>query len=192
MTTEDIKAIIDKHQLWLNGKKGGERASLRGADLGGADLIGANLSGASLRGADLGGADLIGANLNDAILNGADLRGAKLRGANLRGAKLRGANLSGAVLSGAKLRGANLSEADLSGAVLRGAKIPQVITAGPMGSRDDITIFNVLDSTVRCGCFYGSLEDFAAKNEETHANNPRYLGEYRAAAEFFRRVKEAR
>ena len=37
----NIKGILEKHQKWLNGEAGGERANLRGADLRGADLRGA-------------------------------------------------------------------------------------------------------------------------------------------------------
>ena len=83
MTQEQIKEVIALHQDWLNGKIGGVRADLSGANLSGADLGEANLSGAFLR--------------------GADLRRAFLRGANLKKADLREANLSGADLSGVRL-----------------------------------------------------------------------------------------
>ena len=63
VTREELQAIVVKHQLWLNGAKGG-----RGADLSGADL----------RGADLSGADLSGADLSGAVLRGADLRGVEI------------------------------------------------------------------------------------------------------------------
>ena len=75
--SDELHEIIRKHNLWLQGEDGGERAILRWADLRGADLRGA-------------------------ILSEADLSGADLRGADLRGADLRGANLRGAILSGAK------------------------------------------------------------------------------------------
>ena len=86
-----IKGILEKHQKWLNGEAGGERANLSEAD-----LSGANLSWANLRNADLSEADLRGANLSGADLSGANLSGADLSGANLSGADLRGTNLSGA------------------------------------------------------------------------------------------------
>lgn len=38
-----IKGILAKHQKWLNGEAGGERAELSGAELSGADLSGADL-----------------------------------------------------------------------------------------------------------------------------------------------------
>ena len=85
--SDELHEIIRKHNLWLQGEDGGERANLSGAD-----LSGANLSRAILREADL----------SRAILRWADLRGADLRGAILRVADLRGANLRGAILSGAK------------------------------------------------------------------------------------------
>ena len=73
MTQEELNIVLEKHKKWLDEKEGGERANLRGADLGDANL----------RSADLRLADL----------SGADLRLADLRSANLRGANLRGANL---------------------------------------------------------------------------------------------------
>ena len=46
-----MREILEKHDKWLNGEEGGERA----------DLCGANLCEANLRGANLYGADLCGA-----------------------------------------------------------------------------------------------------------------------------------
>jgi len=129
----DLKKILKKHDLWLAGDLGGERADLWGANLWGANLWGANLRranlrranlwGANLRRANLRGADLWGANLQGADLWGADLQGADLWGADLRGADLQGADLQGADLWGADLRGADLRGADLRGADLRGADL---------------------------------------------------------------------
>ena len=73
-----IKGILEKHQKWLNGEAGGERADLSEADLSEADLSEADLSRANLSRANLSWADLRGANLS-----GADLRGADLSWANL-------------------------------------------------------------------------------------------------------------
>ena len=103
MNSNELKEVLDKHTLFLEGKDGGERADLRYADLSGADLRDANLSGADLRDADLRdanlrGADLRSANLSDADLSDADLRYANLISANLSGADLRGANLFGSNL----------------------------------------------------------------------------------------------
>ena len=69
MTKKDeLKVILEKHKLWLNGnKEGGVRANLSGADLRFAYLKNANWSGANLKNANWSGA-----NLEDAYLGGAD------------------------------------------------------------------------------------------------------------------------
>ena len=56
--SDELHEIIRKHNLWLQGEDGGERAILRGANLSGADLRVADLSRADLSGAILRGADL--------------------------------------------------------------------------------------------------------------------------------------
>ena len=109
MKNEELKAILESHNKWINDDDDGERANLSGANLMGANLSDANLSDANLRGADLSDANLWGANLSGANLMNANLSDANLWGANLRGANLRDANLSGADLWGADLSGANLS-----------------------------------------------------------------------------------
>ena len=138
ITQEELNEILRKHELWLKGKGGGERANLSGADLIGADLSeallcranlreatlrGANLSKANLCEADLGGAHLYIANLNEADLSGANLRGAKVCSAYLYRSNLTNANLCEANLGGAHLYIANLSNADLDGANLRSANL---------------------------------------------------------------------
>ena len=109
MKKELLAEILEKHQLWLSGKEGGECANLRRADL---------------RWFDLSGLDLRGTDLRHAYLNHANLSGANLGGANLCDANLGGANLSGAYLGWADLTNANLSGADLSGAVLDFSCLP--------------------------------------------------------------------
>lgn len=76
MDNRTLKEILSKHYDWLNGKEGGVRADLRGADLRSAYLRGANLRSADLRNTYFSGADLRGADLRGAYLNGADLFGA--------------------------------------------------------------------------------------------------------------------
>lgn len=78
MEQKELKEILRKHKMWLQGEKGGERANLRWADLRWADLQGADLQGANLR-----WADLKGANLREGNLRGTDLRWTDLRGADL-------------------------------------------------------------------------------------------------------------
>ena len=88
MDAVELSKILDKHKLWLESERGGERADLWYANLGGADLRHADLRHADLRHADLGGA-----NLRHADLGGADLGYADLRNADLGYADLGGANL---------------------------------------------------------------------------------------------------
>jgi hypothetical protein len=71
-TTDELKAILDKHTKWLIGGNGGERADLSRADLRGTDMRDADLSGADLRGADLRRADLSGADLRRADMRDAE------------------------------------------------------------------------------------------------------------------------
>jgi hypothetical protein len=123
-------------------------------------------------------ANLLGANLSEADLSGANLRGANLRGANLSGANLRGANLSEA----------NLSEADLLGANLSGANLPtgiRIISVSGVGSVRRMTTYRADTDEVWCGCFKGTLSEFAAKIEETHKNNAVHLSDYRAVVVMF-------
>jgi hypothetical protein len=105
--TFELNEILEQHKLWIDGRKGGKRAHLTGANLTGANLMGANLWNANLYGANLMGANLWNANLY----------GANLRGANLSGANLMGANLGDANLEGANLTGANLEDTYLTGAI---------------------------------------------------------------------------
>ena len=106
----NLQEILEKHELWIQGKLEGVRADLRGADLQGADLQDADLQDADLQDANLRWANLRWAYLQDANLRGADLRGADLQGADLQDANLRGANLRGANLRDADLQGANLPD----------------------------------------------------------------------------------
>ena len=78
MDKEELQEILKKHKLWLEGKRGGKRANLRGADLREANLWGADLREANLQGTDLRGADLWEANLQRADLREANLQGADL------------------------------------------------------------------------------------------------------------------
>ena len=62
----ELHKIIRKHNLWLQGEDGGERANLSGANLSRAILREADLSRANLSGAILSGANLSGAILREA------------------------------------------------------------------------------------------------------------------------------
>ena len=116
---------------------------------------------------------------------------ADLRGANLRGADLRDADLGDADLRDAHLRGADLRDAYLRGAYLRGANLRgaagKILSFGPIGSRQGITYVAKTERTVhvRCGCFYGTLEEFAAKVEKEHGDS-QHGKSYKAAIEFIK------
>ena len=136
----------------------------------------ANLARAYLAGAYLARANLAGANLDGANLDGANLAGAYLAGANLAGANLDGANLAMAYLDGANLAGAYLAGANLAGA--DGEKLTlvgkrPVLQIGPIGSRCALLSMYLTDAgpMVRAGCFWGSLDDFEGKCEQTHGDN---------------------
>ena len=142
-------------------------------------------SGANLRDANLGDANLGDANLGGANLGGAYLRGANLGGANLRGANLRGAYLGGANLGGAYLRGANLGGANLRGEWGKLESASDVLIVGPIGSRNGYTTIYHTDKGVfvTCGCFGGTLDEFAKVVEKTHGNN-NHARDYKALVEF--------
>ena len=163
LTQEEIQ-ILQRHAKWLADEEG-ERA---------------NLCDANLRGANLCGANLCGANLRDANLCGAILRGATLRGANLCGANLCDANLCNANLRGANLRDANLCDANLCGA-------KNILAVGPIGSRLDITYAVKYRDRImiKCGCFWGDLEQWQAQCRATHGDNS-HAAAYAAAADFIR------
>jgi uncharacterized protein YjbI with pentapeptide repeats len=72
MNAEALKAILDRHRIWLeSGRAEGSRAMLAGTCLQGLSFWRAELSDANLE-----GADLRGANLDHAVLRGTLLRGA--------------------------------------------------------------------------------------------------------------------
>ena len=123
ISVEELNEILEKHEIWLRGEEGGERADLRDTDLRGFDLIDINLSGADLRNSDLGDANLMYADLKYADLKYTDLSYTNLSDADLRGADLRGANLMGANLNDTNLSDADLSDADLSDTDLRGTNL---------------------------------------------------------------------
>ena len=175
MDKDKLNEIIESHGRWLR-DEGGERADLQGADLRGADLRGANLCEANLFGANLCKTDLRGANLCEANLCGANLCEANLCGADLRGANLRGANL----------READLCEADLP---------EKIIQVGPIGSREDYTIYWVDRDIVQCGCWKdykgGSIEEFKKCIDDVYPDG-QYRQEYLAAIAMFEKMRESK
>ena len=150
----NLEKILKKHEMWLEGKEGGERADLRYTNLNGINLTGADLRYVNLSGADLRYANLRYANLSDADLRKTDLsnanlintglRDANLRNANLRCANLRNTNLWNAALRNTDLRCTNLSGADLRGADLRDADLIDADLSGA-----DLRDVNLRDTDLR-------------------------------------------
>ena len=177
-TPEELKQILADHLLWRQsyGAKG-KRANLVRANLAGANLAGANLAGANLAGANLDGANLAGANLVRAYLVRANLAGANLAGAYLVRANLAGANLDGANLDGANLDGARGFE--------------PFICVGPIGSRQAYTTVFLYQDKIVCGCFTGTLAQFEAKVQKTHAKNPLHFAEYRGLITYAKTLRDA-
>ena len=173
--TQEEKLILQRHAAWLADEAGGKRANLSGANLSGADLYKADLRRAILNGVDLREADLSEADLSEANLRRADLRGADLCGADLGRADLREANLRKVELNGADLR-----EVDLYGA-------KNILAFGPIGSRLDITYAVKYRDRImiKCGCFWGDLEQWQAQCRATHGDNS-HAAAYAAAADFIR------
>ena len=124
MNREELNGIMKQHKAWLEGKFGGERAELCGADLHHARLQDADLQGAILRGAILEDSDLQGAILRKSDLRYRDLRQSDLQSAILEDSELQGADLRGALLQHGNLRDAGLRHCDLRGADLDYASWP--------------------------------------------------------------------
>jgi len=212
-TPEELKQILADHRLWreTDGKKGKSanleganlvranlvRANLEGANLEGANLVRANLEGANLEGANLVRANLESANLESAYLAGANLESANLAGANLVRANLVRANLEGANLVRANLVRANLEGAYLEGAYLAGANLESArgfdpfICVGPIGSRQAYTTVYLYQDKIVCGCFTGTLAQFEAKVQKTHAKSPRHLAEYMGLVAYAKALRAA-
>lgn len=145
-----LDETLKKHELWLEGAYGGEKADLSEAELRGAYLMGANLRRADLRGADLSEAYLGGANLRGADLSEADLRRANLTRADIRRADLSGANLSWAKLNRVDIRGTDIKETDLSGADLDFSCLP--LWCGSLNAHfDDRQLYQIAYHLVRAG-----------------------------------------
>ena len=94
-------------------------------------------------------------------------------------ADLSSANLSSADLSWADLSSANLSSADLSSANLRLAKTShRYISVSGIGSEKRLTVYDLTDDKIFCGCFTGTLKEFEEAVKKTHKNKSQYLSEY--------------
>ena len=59
------------------------------------------------------------------------------------------------------------------------------ITISPIGSRDDTTTaFRTVDGVrVKCGCFYGSIDEFEEQAKKTHGDNRHGKTNYKKSIE---------
>ena len=86
-------------------------------------------------------------------------------------------------------RGANLRDAYLSGAYLSGAgkikSVDDILLIGLIGSRADYTHIYRTDKGVyvKCGCFFGTVDEFASKVKDTHGDN-KYANQYFKVIDF--------
>jgi uncharacterized protein YjbI with pentapeptide repeats len=89
-----------------------------------------------------------------------------------------------AYLGGADLRRANLGGANLGDAG-RIASVDDILLIGPIGSRADYTHIYRTDKGVyvKCGCFFGTVDEFASKVKDTHGDN-KYANQYFKVIDF--------
>lgn len=88
-------------------------------------------------------------------------------------------DLSCANLSSADLRSASLSCANLSSANLSSAKTDhRYISVSGIGSEKRLTIYDLTEDKIFCGCFVGTLEQFKNRVMKTHKEKKQYLSEY--------------
>jgi uncharacterized protein YjbI with pentapeptide repeats len=147
--SQELRGLLEQHNLWIEGSVEGVRADLRYADLRYVNLRNVNLSNADLRNvnlsnADLSNTDLSNADLSNAALSDVDLSDANLRYVNLRYANLSDANLSDANLKNADLRYANLRNVDLDGCVGNGREIQSIQTPK--------YLINITKDDIQIGC----------------------------------------
>ena len=141
MDPAEFVSIIRRHERFVKGGSGRQRANLTDVDLSGLRLPGINLQTALLArlnlkktivtGGDFRFADLFCANLKNLEGKETDLFGADMQGVQLHGADLRGANLQevdqrpGSMRMGEAERSADLSDCQLDGENLSQAKMTQ-------------------------------------------------------------------
>lgn len=100
-----------------------------------------------------------------------------------------------AVRRGADLRGADLRDANLRDADLRDAgkitSVDDILLIGPIGSRADYTHIYRTDKGIfiKCGCFFGTVEEFASKVKDTHGDN-KYANQYLKVIDFVNKYFE--
>jgi len=103
LSQQELDLLLDSHEVFVKGGRGGERIRLGMHDLSYLDFSGLDLSRSDFVGTVMRSCEFEETNLKDANLFAADLRDAVLVRANLDRADLRGAALSGANLTLASL-----------------------------------------------------------------------------------------
>ena len=93
--------------------------------------------------------------------------------------------LEEAIKNGANLGGAYLRDANLGDAWGKLESASDVLIVGPIGSRSGYTTIYHTDKGVfvACGCFRGTLDEFAKKVEEKHGENNHAI-DYKALVGF--------
>lgn len=128
MRIKDFEKVAKRHKQWLEGRKGGKRANLRGLskvelDFSGKDFSYANIRNMGLVVTNFVGSKFKGANLRKADLRGTDCTNADFQGANMWGVTLWYAIFKGANLWYTKLWGSSLEQVNLVGANFYKTKI---------------------------------------------------------------------
>lgn len=69
-------------------------------------------------------------------------------------------------------------------------QVDRVIKIDRIGSRSACTYFfkTLSQIYVRCGCFFGTIEKFEEKVNETHKDNDKYRQEYLEAIKYIKAV----
>lgn len=124
MKQEELNGALRRHEAWMKGKFGGERADLHGVDLTGADLQGKDLQNVILHHANLHCADLQHTDLQHTDLRHADLQHTELQRAKLQHTELQHSDLRHADLRDTELHGANLYNSDMRGTDIDHASWP--------------------------------------------------------------------
>jgi hypothetical protein len=65
------------------------------------------------------------------------------------------------------------------------ASVDDILLIGPIGSRSDYTHVYRTDKGVyvKCGCFFGTMDEFASKVKDTHGDN-KYANQYLKVIDF--------
>ena len=68
--------------------------------------------------------------------------------------------------------------------------IDRFVKIDRIGSRNSCTYFfkTLSNIYVRCGCFFGTIDEFEQKVKETHENNEQYLKEYLEAIKYVKAI----